>query len=209
MTLFTVDLEAWNHALHQDAHGYCSTESCEFLLDILKKYNVKAIFYVLGRFKYEYPKIVDRLINDGHVYGWHGQYHDHYDPGPDETGIPYRSPYWDYTPMPGLSGGFFFRFLPYFILKREIKNSNILFIHPHDIMIEHPKINNWVINLKRQWGLKHARKKLERLLQEIIFDDPKKILEESKKDIHVLVMERRYLWRRIWDFLGWCKDLCA
>lgn len=209
LPIFTVDLEAWNHALHIDAHGVWSNESCDYLLNILKKYNVKAIFYVLGRFKEEYPKIVERLISEGHTYGWHGHYHDHLDPGPDECDL-YRSPYWDYTPMPGLSGGFFMRFLPYWLFKKELGNSGILFIHPHDIMINHPKLGNWLLNLKRQWGLKNARYKLEKVLREVKFGDPKEILEKSKKDIHLLAMERRHMWRWIWNFRNRLhKSLCS
>lgn len=173
LPIFTVDLEAWNHALHQDAHGRWSTESCNFLFDILKKYEVKALFYVLGRFRDEYTNLATRVILDGHTWGWHGQHHDHYDPGLDEPHVPYRSPYWDYTPMPcPPSGGFFFRLMPLWYIKWALKKSGIFWIHPHDLDEGHPKIKGPFLNWKRHVGLKTARAKLDRLLSEVKFDNP-------------------------------------
>lgn len=41
------------------------------LLDILKKRNIRATFYVLGRLASEYPDIVRRMVEEGHEVGNH------------------------------------------------------------------------------------------------------------------------------------------
>lgn len=104
--------------------------------------------------------------------GWHGWYHDHNERDPGEYAN-FRSPYWDTTPMPWPpSGGFFFRFMPFWYVKWAVKKSGVFWIHPHDLMEDHPRLKNPFLNLKRHWGLKGARAKLDRLLSEVKFDDP-------------------------------------
>lgn len=46
------------------------------LLDILKKYNVKATFFVLGELAAKYPNIVKRIVNEGHILASHDWRHD-------------------------------------------------------------------------------------------------------------------------------------
>jgi len=175
--LFTVDLEDWNHALHVTKGKHSSAPIVkDYLLPILKKNKVRAIFYVLGRFKKENESLVEAISDDGHIMGSHGHYHDH-----NETITPrisyythhYRSPYWDTTPMPWPpSGGFFFRALPYAWTRWATLKSGVFWIHPHDLDEEHPKLKNPLLNWKRHVGLKTARKKLERLLSEVKFGTP-------------------------------------
>lgn len=48
----------------------------EVILDTLKEKNVKAIFFVTGGYcKYADPAIIQRIIDEGHVLGNHGQNH--------------------------------------------------------------------------------------------------------------------------------------
>lgn len=46
------------------------------LLDILKKYNVKATFFVMGELAQRYPKIVQRIVSEGHILSSHDWRHD-------------------------------------------------------------------------------------------------------------------------------------
>lgn len=46
------------------------------LLDILKYYNVKATFFVMGSLVQVYPKIIERMINEGHTVASHDWRHD-------------------------------------------------------------------------------------------------------------------------------------
>lgn len=133
------------------------------------KYNVKAIFYILGYTKLKQPEVFKWIKDSGHMIADHGEHHSHNYYGED----PYRSPYWDTTPMPWPpSGGFFFRFMPFWYVKWAVQKSGVFWIHPHDIDEKHPKLRNPFLNWKRHVGLKTAKKKLERLLQEVKFDAP-------------------------------------
>lgn len=46
------------------------------ILDILKKYNVKATFFVVGENVKNYPDVVERILNEGHELGNHTYTHD-------------------------------------------------------------------------------------------------------------------------------------
>ena len=167
--LFSVDMEDYNHALHIVKKGYTAQESALWLLKQLSLYKIKAVVYVLGRFAEEFPDVVREFIKEGHIIGDHGHYHD-YGEAQEYPFINkfYRSPYWATEKMPyPPSGGFFFRFMPYWYVKAAAEDSGVFWIHPHDIMENHPKLKNPWLNWKRHIGLKGARKKLERLMKEL------------------------------------------
>lgn len=173
-SLFTVDWETWFNAVipRREWHKYDLDieEPTEFLLDILDKYNVKAVFYVLGWLRAQKPSLYYEIEDRGHTIGDHGYWHEHNE---HSTSALFRSPYWDTTPMPWPpSGGFFFRAMPYWYIKWAIENSGQFWIHPHDIMLDHPKLQNPALNFKRQTGLKESRLKLERLIQELEWYEP-------------------------------------
>lgn len=50
-------------------------ESTPLWLDLLKEYNIKAIFFLLGEKCERYPELVDQIKNEGHVIGSHGYAH--------------------------------------------------------------------------------------------------------------------------------------
>lgn len=173
MAVFTVDWEDYQHALHFDAESKIHGPTM-FLLDLLVKYEVKATFYILGRCHLanldSYREIKDR----NHNIAWHGFYHDR----KERNVMPemdFRSPYWSGTPMPmPPSGGFFFRFMPFWYVKWAVEKSGVFWIHPHDLMEDHPQLKNPFLNWKRHVGLNGARAKLDRLLSEVKWDDPTK-----------------------------------
>lgn len=55
-----------------------STEGTNKILDLLKKYDVKATFYTTANFAQNSQNIVDRIINEGHELASHGLFHDHF-----------------------------------------------------------------------------------------------------------------------------------
>lgn len=50
----------------------------QLILDILKKENVKATFFLLGKNVERYPDIARRIEAEGHVIGYHGYLHEKY-----------------------------------------------------------------------------------------------------------------------------------
>lgn len=47
----------------------------EQILDILKKYNVKVTFFVIGRHVEKHPELITKIQTDGHTIGLHGYTH--------------------------------------------------------------------------------------------------------------------------------------
>jgi len=169
---FTVDWEEWfSGTVPQEEWGNCESlisEPTFWLLRQLKFYCVKATFYCLGHSVQYNPAVFQAIKEDGHVIGSHGYRHgrNEWEPGL------FRSPFWDTTPMPGWSGGVFFRVLPYGLLLRNLEKSGIFWIHPHDLLARHPRLKNPIYNFKRQIGLGGVREKLKRLLNEVDWRDP-------------------------------------
>lgn len=50
-------------------------EYTPLLLDLLKKHNIKATFFVLGRKAEKYPDLIKRIHNEGHLVGIHNYLH--------------------------------------------------------------------------------------------------------------------------------------
>ena len=154
---FEIHLEEWNSALHLIGRGHKSSVDWIFNLPFKPK------IYVLKDWKEENFKIYCDL-NMKYELLSHGVHH-YYDEKAD------RSPYFNQEGLPWPpSGGFFFRIMPLWYLKWAIKKSGVFWIHPHDLDENHPKLKNPIMNWKRHVGLKTARAKLERLLQEVKFE---------------------------------------
>ena len=169
-TIFTVDLEDWNHGLHIEDKSHTSAYQAADILGLLNDNGVKAIYYVLGRFKEDWPGHVDYIKSCGHIIKSHGQNHYSWEEAD-------RKPY----SWLGPTGGFYMRFLPYWLWKFFVKLYGVAYIHPHDLDEDHPKLSNHIMNWKRHVGLKTARKKLERLLKEVQFENPLHLLWKEDK----------------------------
>ena len=80
-----------------------------------------------------------------------------------------------------ISGGFYLRFLPYFLIKKGIKKMNsssnraMIYIHPKDLDEKMPKIKGY--NWYYYYNLKGGLKKFEKLLQDFNFSSVEKILK--------------------------------
>jgi len=45
------------------------------ILSILRQYDVKATFFVVGEMMSKHPQIVDQVLSEGHTLGWHSNSH--------------------------------------------------------------------------------------------------------------------------------------
>lgn len=160
-----IHAEDWNHALHISKNGHTSSVSFWWLLFTCQDYEIHPIIYFLKDYDKEYPVFRETLEKSNWTVKSHGVHH-YYDEKAD------RSPYFNQEGIPfPPSGGFFFRCAPMSYLKWAIKKSGVFWIHPHDLDEEHPKImGNMFLNWKRHIGLKRAKAKLEKLLQEVKFE---------------------------------------
>lgn len=159
--IFSFDLEDWNDALHIKKDGHTSTKVFWWLLKELQKRRIEPVFYVLQDFSNDFPAIMQILKASNYTLKTHGIHHYRYEKAD-------RKPY----SWLGFTGGFYFRALPYWFVKRQIIKRGESYFHLHDFDEQHPKLKNPFMNWKRHIGLKTARKKLLRLLDEVEFAKP-------------------------------------
>ena len=162
LELFEIHIEDFNHALHLSKNGHTSKDALWWLLYKLQDYDVHPTCYILEDFDKEFPQFRKTLEACNWKIKSHGVHH-YYDEKAD------RSPYFNQEGQPGFCGGFFFRALPLWLIKSEIKRTGLFYIHPHDLDEEHPKLKNPFLNWKRHFGIKRAKEKLEKLLKEVKF----------------------------------------
>ena len=80
-----------------------------------------------------------------------------------------------------IAGGFYLRFLPYFLIKKGIRKINsssqraMIYIHPKDLDEKMPKIKEY--NWYYYHNLKGGLKKFEKLLEDFDFSSVEKILD--------------------------------
>lgn len=65
-----------NHCLSEDAGDLVLTEGMPRLLELYKKYNVKATFFFNGDIIRQHPQVVSMILNDNHEVASHGWVHD-------------------------------------------------------------------------------------------------------------------------------------
>ena len=84
MKLLTFDIEDWFHLLDTDAVNSIEfwshyesrvEENTEYILNALKTKNLRGIFFILGWIAEHYPRLVERIHNDGHIIGTHSYAH--------------------------------------------------------------------------------------------------------------------------------------
>jgi polysaccharide deacetylase family protein (PEP-CTERM system associated) len=79
--LLTVDLEDWYHSISTIAVSEWSEYEprvligTERILEIFKKHNYRATFFVLGAVAAQNPDLIKRLVDEGHEIGSHGYAH--------------------------------------------------------------------------------------------------------------------------------------
>lgn len=81
--ILTFDLEFWYNSeflkdyIPKNTDGLDDkiTESTVPLLKILKRHNVKATFFVLGKVAEKYPRLIRQIFNEGHEIASHGYSH--------------------------------------------------------------------------------------------------------------------------------------
>lgn len=162
--IFTIDWECWDsfrpHTEWQDVS--IIEEPTLYLLDLLRRHKIKAIWYVVGWLADKNPTLFNLIKINGHVIGDHTYFHQGV-----KSFEPFRAPRWRGEKRI-YSGGFWLRAMPYWWLKREVLKTGTFFVHPHDLLFEHPKC----YRIDRQVGLKTSRDKLERLVRELEWNEP-------------------------------------
>lgn len=178
--VFTVDWEAYfcyrPYSSFWEENDPLVEEPTMYLLDLLRRHNIKAIFYCLGWLVDKRPDLFELIKKEGHIIGWHTYYHNNQQvkwPNKfiDDKVIPFRAPRFKGEPRL-YSGGFWFRFLPYSWSKKLLEKSGVFYIHPHDVLPWHPTEPSLRHNFKRCWGLDTVRDKLEKLCREVEFENP-------------------------------------
>ena len=77
----TIDLEEWYHpeAIRTSnvsvERSPQAVEATTPILDMLKRYDVKATFFTVGELAAEHPRLIERILNEGHEFGFHGWSH--------------------------------------------------------------------------------------------------------------------------------------
>lgn len=170
MATFTVDFEVWNSF---ESHEKWSKEDhidepTLYLLDLLRRHQIKSIFYCVGWLQDNRKDLYNLIKENGHVMGYHSYYHRN-DPKVIIPERPYRGPRWAGEKRL-YSGGFWFRAMPYKWVKKEVEKTGIFFVHPHDVLLDHPECG--LRTFDRRIGLKTSRDKLERLCREVTWSDP-------------------------------------
>ena len=75
--ILTIDYEGkWGMPYISNYNLVRTTKS---LLGVLKKYNVKAVFFVVGKIIEEYPLLIKEIAKEDHEISIHGYSHEHYD----------------------------------------------------------------------------------------------------------------------------------
>ncbi len=78
--ILTFDLEFWYNSKFLERYMDINVEDYIYeltfpVLDMLRGYNIKATFFVLGKLAEKYPDIVERVFQDGHEIASHGYSH--------------------------------------------------------------------------------------------------------------------------------------
>lgn len=77
----SIDLEEWYHAETLRLSGLAFERESQVvaattpILDLLKRYNVHATFFTVGEVAQAHPKLIERLLADGHELAFHGWTH--------------------------------------------------------------------------------------------------------------------------------------
>jgi hypothetical protein len=173
VAVFTVDWEPYYsfkpYGKFWETNNPMVDEPTNYLLDLLRRHNIKAIFYVVGWLRYQRPLLFSKIVSEGHIIGDHTYYHKVNTNIVKNHGVPFRAPRW-HGEKRLYSGGFWFRVMPYWWLKREVENTRTFFVHPHDVILEHPECG--IRTFDRRLGLKTSRDKLERLCREVTWEKP-------------------------------------
>lgn len=167
--IFTIDWEpvfAYRpYSTYWELQDPMVKEPTYYLLDLLDRHGIKAIWYCVGWLKDRERALFKAIVKKGHVIGDHTYYHKLEDRIQNTL---FRSPKFKGEKRL-YSGGFWFRALPYQVSKALLDQSRIFYIHPHDLLLDHPPTGSVTQDLKRSIGTSTVKDKLERLCREVKF----------------------------------------
>ena len=91
MNIIGIDFEDWYHPelvkrhIKDEKHEPSVLNGIDKILDMLRKHDVFATFFVVGELLEFQPEIFDKIIDNEHEIGFHTMYHDRLDsPGFEE-----------------------------------------------------------------------------------------------------------------------------
>ena len=85
MNLLGIDFEEWYHPelikkqLTDKKYEPSVTKGLDKIIDLLRKNNTKATFFVVGELLEIFPTMIDKIIEEGHEIGFHTMSHDRLD----------------------------------------------------------------------------------------------------------------------------------
>ncbi len=86
MKIITIDLEEWYHQLgYPSENKYENSRhlekrihlSLDYILETLDEHNIKTCFFTVAQIAQQQPKLIKKIITNGHRLGLHGLYHYH------------------------------------------------------------------------------------------------------------------------------------
>ena len=91
MNILGIDFEDWYHPelikqnIKNEKHNPSVINGIDKILDLLRKHETLATFFIVGELLEIQPEIFDKIIENGHEIGFHTMYHDRLDsPGYNE-----------------------------------------------------------------------------------------------------------------------------
>ena len=78
--ILSIDIEEIFHIEYfkkskKKKYEYRSLKNIPFILDLLKEYNIKATFFIVGKIAQKYPEIINIIIKNDHELAFHGWSH--------------------------------------------------------------------------------------------------------------------------------------
>ena len=77
--ILAIDFEEWYHPEYLKNENVIKksriNKQYTILNDILKKYDINASFFLVGRVAYENKELIQKINKDGHEIGYHGNNH--------------------------------------------------------------------------------------------------------------------------------------
>lgn len=81
MNILGIDFEEWFHPqliqeiVKNEKKSFKVVNGLDKILTLLSKHNTNATFFIVGEILYNFPEILDKILDDGHEIGFHTMHH--------------------------------------------------------------------------------------------------------------------------------------
>ena len=85
MNIIGIDFEDWYHPelvkrnIKDEKHEPVVLKGIDKIIDLLRKYDTSATFFLVGELLYEHPELLDKIIENDHEIAFHTMHHDRLD----------------------------------------------------------------------------------------------------------------------------------